>query len=125
MASNLNSEMTTPDDPRFALKPAELVADLMTGRLVIDLAAYPDADGGRVPITLIGVDDEDVFDLTTGKGCDQAIGRVLEAQRESRRISERVKLERRKAREKGIPGPGMPAFGWQDKYSHDEMQAEV
>lgn len=83
------------------------------------------ADGGRVPITLIGVDDDDVFDLTTGKGCDQAIGRVLEAQKESRRISERVKTERRKAREKGIPGPGAPAFGWHDKLTHDEAQAEA
>jgi site-specific DNA recombinase len=83
------------------------------------------ADGGRVPVTLIGVDDDDVFDLTTDKGCDQAIGRVLEAQRESRRISERVKTERRKAREKGIPGPGAPAFGWQDKYTHDDAQAEA
>jgi site-specific DNA recombinase len=83
------------------------------------------ADGGRVPITLIGVDDDERFDLTTGKGCDQAIGRVLEAQKESRRISERVRTERRKAREKGIPGPGPSAFGWRDKMHHDEMQAEA
>lgn len=83
------------------------------------------ADGGRVPITLIGVDDDERFDLTTGKGCDQAIGRVLEAQKESRRISERVRTERRKAREMGIPGPGAAAFGWKDKFHHDEREAEA
>src|SRR5215831_650794 len=83
------------------------------------------ADRGRVPVTLVGVDDDDVFDLTTAKGCDQAIGRVLEAQKESRRISERVRMERRKAREKGIPGPGSAAFGWHDKTHHDDEQAEV
>jgi hypothetical protein len=62
---------------------------------------------------------------TTGKGCDQAIGRVLEAQKESRRISERVKTERRNAREMGIPGPGAAAFGWRDKLHHDETEAEA
>src|SRR5256885_355455 len=46
MASNLNSEMATSDDPRFTLNPAELVAALMAGRIAIDLAAYPDADSG-------------------------------------------------------------------------------
>jgi DNA invertase Pin-like site-specific DNA recombinase len=83
------------------------------------------ADRGRVPLTLIGVDDEDVFDLTTAKGCDEAIGRVLEAQRESRRTSERVRNQRRKAREQGIPSPGPAAFGWRDKLHHDEVEAEV
>ena len=83
------------------------------------------ADGGRVPITLIGVDDEDVFDLTTPRGCDQAIGRVLEAQRESRRTSERVRTQRRKAREQGIANPGMGAFGWRDRYQHDEVEAQA
>ncbi len=83
------------------------------------------ADGGRVPLTLIGVDDEDEFDLTTPKGCDQAIGRVLEAQRESRRTSERVRTQRRKAREQGIPNPGLGAFGWRDKLHHDDTEAQA
>jgi site-specific DNA recombinase len=83
------------------------------------------ADGGRVPVTLIGVDDEEVFDLTTGRGCDQAIGRVLEAQKESRRISERVGTERRKARERGLPAPGVRAFGWKNKTEHDEHEATL
>jgi site-specific DNA recombinase len=83
------------------------------------------ADRGRIPLTVIGVDDEDVFDLTTAKGCDEAIGRVLEAQRESRRTSERVRNQCRKAREQGIPSPGPAAFGWRDKFHHDETKAEV
>jgi site-specific DNA recombinase len=83
------------------------------------------ANRGEVPVTLIGIDDEDEFDLTTAKGCDEAIGRVLEAQRESRRISERVRMERRKQREKGIPAPGRAAFGWKDKTTHDPETAEV
>src|SRR5215467_1734539 len=83
------------------------------------------ADGGRVPVTLIGVDDEELFDLTTGRGCDQAIGRVLEAQKESRRISERVSTERRKRRERGLPMPGIRAFGWKTKTDHDEDEARL
>lgn len=83
------------------------------------------ADHGRVPVTLIGLDDDDMFDLTTARGCDEAIGRVLEAQKESRRTSERMRTQRKKAREQGIPNPGAPGFGWCDKYGHDEREAPV
>jgi site-specific DNA recombinase len=216
--AEINAATAPQPDPRFALRPAELVQALMAGELTLDLGTYPDADtgiygrisedrkdktsverqleigiayaqrerlpyvvffdrgksayrkgvkrphyeaalnavrarrlkrlvaykldrvyrqveelmdiikiadDGRVPVTLIGVDDDERFDLTTGRGCDQAIGRVLEAQKESRRISERVKTERRKAREMGIPGPGAAAFGWRDKLHHDEKEAEA
>src|SRR5262249_4384831 len=39
--------------------------------------------------------------------------------------SERTKMQRRKAREKGIPAPGARAFGWRDRYYHDEVKAEA
>src|SRR5262249_33221854 len=33
-----------PDDPRFTLKPSELVAALVAGSIGIELGTYPDAD---------------------------------------------------------------------------------
>jgi len=83
---------------------------------------------GRISVRLIGVSDKDEFDLTNHDGRLKAQGRVLEAEKESARISQRVGDERQQRREDGLCHYGRRPFGWRSwdtEVGQDPVEAKV